>query len=268
MLYRFSTRKNKGFFSKKKKASSYLCGLILFIPIFGLTSSICISGGPESFVPLDNSGFYVSVFGGIGYLPKTNYKITAGTSDLLALRITYKNPSRVFGVGLGYQYNAWRIEIAFRSITTDINHENLIIDPPAGFTLEPNDKKGSIAYTYTFNTYYDFAANSKLSPYIGVGLGYIYLNSDLASRPVSSGQSSTTVFFPNQFSSGGLIYQGIFGFLYHVTTHWNLYLDYRYLGSFNLSSAAARGDNLLNRIETYYPKYNANLVTLGITYKF
>ncbi len=194
--------------------------------------------------------------------------MTIGTSDLIALRITFKHPSRSFGVGLGYQYNAWRIEVAFRSITTDINYENLILDLPATFTLEPNDKKGSIAYTYKFNTYYDFAMNSKLSPYIGVGLGYIYLNSNLASAAVASGQAGPVVFFPNQFSSGGLIYQGIFGLLYRVTTHWNLYLDYRYLGSFSLSSAAARGDNFSNRIETYYPKYSANLVTLGITYKF
>ena len=96
-------------------------------------------------------------------------------------------------------------------------------------------------HTALANGYYNFRNSTKITPFIGGGVGAAFLEGNS-----SSGSASDTV----------LAYQGTAGALYSINEQLALTGSYRYLGTEDGALGLPKAS------------YSSNLLRLGLTYSF
>ncbi len=140
----------------------------------------------------------------------------------------------VFAGALGYRFNPnvrTEIEGAYRKNDFD--------DTSLGVLLTGDTK----ITTGLINAYYDFANNSFVTPYVGVGVGFAHGTLDITG-PGGSARESDNAF----------AWQGIAGLAYNVSQQIDLTADYRYLDTANFSDLGT--------------DYSAHEVRAGLRYNF
>lgn len=141
------------------------------------------------------------------------------------------------GVELGYRFNDY-----FRTGLEGAYRYNHVHDQSGGAELQ---SAAAMA-----NAYIDFPTNTPITPYIGGGVGYSYVNfSDLSG---SGGSKSDSV----------LAYQGMAGLSYAASPDTDVVLGYKYFGT---STPEFNAANTNINVKAPYSVHN---VELGLRYKF
>ncbi|CAM2936488.1 outer membrane protein [Legionella worsleiensis] len=202
-----------------------------------ISAALLASSLASAATPVD--GWYSSVFGGYTYLPGNinNY------SDLYIHRgqASYNNGYNVGG-RIGYQSNPLRYEVEYTYLRGnlqkfDINYINQL--DVSGYS------SGNLLMA---NIYYDFPEMlPAISPYLGLGIGYAYLQASLA----SSGPVTPSFF---SISDSAFAYQGTLGITYNFAENYAVNLAYRYVAT---DTPASFGTN-----------FQAHLASVGAVYRF
>jgi opacity protein-like surface antigen len=185
--------------------------------------------------PID--GWYSSLFGGYMYLPNN--------VDTTHNAITYTNVGYQTGYNaggnFGYKSNPMRYEAELTYFNANINYfsENNVRQNNAG-----NYNNGILGMA---NIYYDFPGfiAPSLEPFLGIGIGYAWLNVQL--NNLSSGTDY-------RITSSAFAYQATAGVTYNFAENYAANISYRYL-------ATPRVFDLGHMFQT-------NFANVGITYRF
>jgi opacity protein-like surface antigen len=200
------------------------------------SAALLASGTLIAATPID--GWYSSAFGGYTYLPDNLYHSTP---------YLYRNHTRYdagynAGGRLGFKSNPMRYEGEVTYL-----HSNLkrYYTTP----LQSNRIKGSTSATAAMvNIYYDFHDFvPAIQPFLGIGLGYAWVEGRL-----NNADTFGTANF--KASDGVFAYQATAGLAYNFAENYALDIAYRFLGT--------------QHIEPFGRRLQANLATLGATYRF
>ncbi len=185
------------------------------------------------------NGWYSSVFGGYTHLAGNISKNFLGfhVDD-----VAYEDGFNA-GLRLGYQSNPIRYELEYTYFQTNTKDFDVDFIDQTGISGDTNANIGMA------NIYYDFAdvILPTISPFLGVGIGYAYIQTSL---------DSTGPFGLFSFSvkEGAFAYQGTAGLTYNFAENWALNASYRYL-------ATASNDDFGKTLQ-------AQLGNVGIVYRF
>jgi len=187
-------------------------------------------------VPID--GWYTSLFGGFTYVPGNVDKTVNGFNRN---HVLYDNGFDGGG-SFGFKSNPMRYEgeLTYLKVNTrqfQINH------------VTQTDISGyNQALLGLANVYYDFPGfTSLLQPYLGVGLGFGWVQTRLNSEwPI--GATSFTA------SNSAFAYQGAVGVTFNFAENYALNLGYRYASTLTLTQFGQR--------------FQANMANVGAAYRF
>jgi opacity protein-like surface antigen len=173
-----------------------------------LASSIATAATPVD-------GWYTSVFGGYTYLPDN---ISTSNSTIFLNGSAY-NGGYNAGGRIGYQSNPLRYELEYTYLHADA--KNFDDD----YTRQEGVDGFASANLFMANVYYDFPNMlPAISPYLGVGIGYAYLEAELNSLgPLGGAYFKTT---DNAFA-----YQGTAGITYNFAENYAVNFAYRYVAT-------------------------------------
>lgn len=184
------------------------------------------------------NGWYSSAFGGYAYIPD-NVSITA--SGLARNNVEY-NSGYHAGANLGYQGYPMRYEGEITYIESDLKKLSINNITQTGLTGQ------TYAVTAMANIYYDFPEIVySIMPYVGLGLGYGYIDGQLN----STGPAGITRY---EGSDSVVAYQAAAGLTYNFSESYALKIGYRYIGT--------------DRVDELGKIFQAHLGTVGITYRF
>ncbi len=182
---------------------------------FLIPTILCPSAFADEFSNEDKErGPYVSLGAGIGFPQDQN---AAGTVNGVTFTATQSYSSVLAGgIGVGYDFGDIRVETAFSHQKMDYGDLN--------FNGVNYATSGDIsANNFSIAGYKDFSTNSKISPYIGLGLG---ISSQSAhTYNLTIGGTTTSVAVPSD-SAGFWGIKG--GFSYPVSSNNELYAGISY----------------------------------------
>ncbi len=201
-----------------------------------------IAGGPElPPAPVENSGFYIGVNGGLSLLANYNNNNNFNNGALVngngfiavngvnAFQVPYNYQTAGWNAGgaIGYRFNAWRVEVegSYMQHSANGNARNLFIavnGPFVAGTLNVNDLE---IVTVLANGYYDFDMGNNFVPYVGLGLGWGQTQSRFNFFPVAANGGFNTTWTRNGFA-----FQGVLGLDYKITDNVRLGIAYHAVG--------------------------------------
>jgi opacity protein-like surface antigen len=187
-------------------------------------------------VPID--GWYTTIFGGYAYAPgninNTSYGLTRN-------KVVYQSGFDAGG-NFGYKSNPMRYEgeISYFKVNTgkfkinSVNQTNVSGYNQAVFALA--------------NIYYDFQReNPILQPYLGIGIGYGFIQAILN----SGGPASNTAF---NIDSSAFTYHADAGITLNFAENYALFINYRYITT--------------AKIVDFGKSFQGQIANLGANYRF
>lgn len=146
----------------------------------------------------------------------------------------YDNGVGVYAA-LGYAWgNNWRTELEFSFRDNDINQ---IDADGGGFSgLPEGSVSGGVGTrAYMINAIYDFAVDSPLQPYLGLGVGFAQRDPSI-NGSVTPGAPTSPLAFGLSEQEGSFAYQGIAGVAYELAENLLVDVSYRYFGTTSISN--------------------------------
>jgi opacity protein-like surface antigen len=204
---------------------------------FAFFSTALLASCVASAAPAVN-GWYVNAFGGYSSLPSN---INTGRYGVFLSNVRYHDGYNVGG-RIGFQSNPIRYEFEYTYISAHPNsfRVDYFSQPNVGGRLSQN--------LLMANLYYDFPEIlDTISPFIGGGIGYGFLETTLT----STGPFLST-FFKEKGNS--FAYQGTAGLTYNFAENYAINAAYRYVATAN------------NR--NFGRSFQAQMGSAGITYRF
>lgn len=201
-----------------------------------MSAALLVTGLASAATPVD--GVYTSVFGGYTYLPDN---MSNNAFGFYRNHAAY-NSGYNAGGRLGYQSNPMRYEAEYTYLSTNTEY----------FYLNGIRQTGVTGYSSAnllmANVYYDFPDMlPAISPFLGVGIGYAYVQSSLN----STGPLGITSF---KASDNEFAYQGTAGITYNFAEHYAMNLAYRYV--------ATSSSDQLGKV------FQAHMANVGVVYHF
>lgn len=201
-----------------------------------ISAALLVSQLSSAATPID--GWYSSLFGGYANVPNNIKKNYAG------LNRTDASYQAGFDAGgsIGFKSNPMRYEGELTYFNAKIN----------GFKINSVPQTTTSGYTNSVltlaNIYYDFQGITPLlQPFLGVGLGYAWVNARLNSEGPSAASHYSA-------SNGIFAYQATAGLTYNFAENYALTFGYRYVGT--------------EHADKFGMRVQANLVNLGVVYRF
>ncbi|KTD21407.1 opacity protein-like surface antigen [Legionella lansingensis] len=236
----------------------------------GLAGLLTASSSAFSVSPPD--GWYAGLFGELNYTPKIDFTIT--TSSFFAINGFFSTfgivPPLTSGIGeidystgggggghIGYRYCGWRFEgellfnyspydkVTIGGVTLTKNTNSSLIFPFSNLTIDGNTSLGAAL----FNVYYDFYDydydDVSFVPYVGLGIGYGYIQDKFELDFVSMGltgatgittTSNSTNIFTLKENTSTPVGQAIVGVSYLFNESFSAALDYRYVTTKKISN--------------------------------
>lgn len=193
-----------------------------------LLSVIVLGLGTPAVVHAQDGSFYAKAFGGASTLQDNDFTLNGAN-----VPVSF-DTGFVAGAAFGYDYGAvpLRAELEFSYRTGDAG------GLPAGV-----ESGGDLASTSVMlNGYYMFETATRLSPYVGLGLGYATeIDFDLDTPGGTS-----------QFSDeSNLAYQVMLGAEYPVSDRWALYGELRYFSAGDVTLPGVAGTSLRTSYDTF-----------------
>ena len=183
-------------------------------------------------------GWYDTIFGGYAYLPN-NLSITKNS-----LTLTDANYTSSFdaGISFGFKSTPLRYVGELTYINNKLNQfkiNRVSQTQPSGYNRD---------IFAMANVYYDFPALiATIEPFLGVGIGYGYLNAQF-----KNGSPIITTRY--DVSQNVFAYQGIAGLTFNFAECYALNIGYRYLATDNVSRLGKM--------------FQAHLANVGAIYRF
>ncbi len=203
-----------------------------------LGSAFSAAASAQTAPPID--GLYVSLGAGYNLLMDEHLRPgpSNGGGDGIRTHSRYRfgdgfDGVAAIGYGLG---NGLRAEIEGHYVNNDVN--NLVRTPVASSSTGHTESFGGLAnILYDFNLSVFGVSGVPVTPYVGVGAGYLWTHLSPLSSVFNNGQVLRT-----GGTSGNLAYQGIVGLSYDITQLPGLALtaEYRYLGTGEINQNAYR----------------------------
>ncbi|STX51182.1 opacity protein-like surface antigen [Legionella busanensis] len=222
------------------------------------SSALLFTSTAMSAIPIN--GCYSSIFGGINYIFDnlsvrqdnliSTYSFYPTISNLALTNASYE-PGYDVGLRFGFQNNAIRYEAELTYLNADV--ERFYINK-----LRQSRVNGETDAIFAMgNIYYDFPDMVEaISPFLGVGLGYGWIEGKFNTRSFYYSPHAFPSFnaVDYQGSNSVFAYQVTAGFTYNYAENYALNLAYRYIGT--------------DRVEALGKVFQANLVTVGLLYRF
>ncbi|MFI4962627.1 MAG: outer membrane protein [Legionellales bacterium] len=187
--------------------------------------------------PVD--GWYTSVFGGYTYLPDN---VSATVNGLTYNGTSYNNGYNVGG-RLGYKSNPIRYEAEYTYLTASNNGFN--VNGISQIGVLTGNSSGNLLMV---NLYYDCPEMlPAISPYLGIGIGYAFLQTNLASNVLNN-----EIFFSANESN--FAYKASLGLSYNFSENYAATVTYQY-------SAVSKASNF-GRV------FQAQMANVGVVYRF
>lgn len=183
-------------------------------------------------------GWYGSAFGGYSYIPE-NVDVT--TRGLTRNNVAYNSGYNV-GARIGYQSNPLRYEAEYTYIKGNLRKFTI------NSVYQNNVSGQTTASLGMANIYYDFPDMvPAISPFLGIGLGYGWVEAVLDSRRHyrNTGFSGSDYVFA---------WQGTAGFTYNFAENFAANIAYRYVDTARVSALGKQ--------------FQAHLATAGFIYRF
>ncbi len=193
----------------------------------------------------DLNGWYASLYGTVSALPSSNLTETVQNASTLNGEAKF-DTGKGFGgaVGKNFAKGRYALELAWDYQSAGLKS--------VGVTKVDGDYATNLFWV---NGYRRFPNESRWTPYVGAGLGYVQeIDIDINRAGKESEYSR----------KGGLAAQAIIGVKRQVTTKWSIMADAKYMyidKSPNRSSTI--GNNLAKA-----PKYNPLSIHVGVVYDF
>ena len=195
-----------------------------------------MSSTTYSATPID--GIYSTLFGGYAYVPG-NINTTHNTNSYsnVAYQAGYDG-----GGALGYRSNPLSYEAEISYFNANIKHfnENNVRQTQVGGYN--NGILGLINFAYEAPELIQ-----SLQPFLGIGIGYAWLNNQLNNLSTSN----TSRY---RIASYAFAYQGTAGIAYNVAENYTINIAYRYLATPHVPN--------LGHL------FQINLANVGVTYRF
>lgn len=201
------------------------------------SAALLLSGATFAATPIN--GWYSSVFGGYTYLQDN---ISVSRFGITRTDAKYDGGYNAGG-RIGFQSYPLRYEAEFTYTTADFS----------SFYLN-NVKKRRVGGQTTAalgmaNVYYDFPDMVPgIQPFLGVGIGYAWVEGTLKSR----GPIYGATYYKG--SDNVFAYQGTAGLTYNFAENYAINLAYRYIGT--------------DKVHNLGKVFQANLATVGVIYRF
>jgi opacity protein-like surface antigen len=207
-----------------------------------LSTAILLSGAAQAATPID--GWYSSAFGGFVHLPE-NVRVNIGHDH-------WHSPNFRWGydVGgrIGFKCYPLRYELEFTYLNADIEEFKV---NKIKFTRAAGNTNAAFLMG---NAYYDFPDMvPAISPYLSVGLGYGYLNTELSSRG-RHGHHSFREHHEFDRNDNVFAYQASAGFTYNFCDNYAASAGLRYIGT--------------TRADHFGKLYQAFIGEFGALYRF
>jgi opacity protein-like surface antigen len=187
--------------------------------------------------PVD--GWYTSAFGGYTFFPDNVHTYTPSG---LFLNGSGYNDGYNAGGRVGYQSHPLRYELEYTFLHGNTAHFDL------DYTEQTEATGFTSANLYMANIYYDCPEFlPALSPFLGVGIGYAYLQAVLT----GSGPTMASYFSTND---SAFAYQGTAGVTYNFAENYAINFAYRYVASDKTSG--------FGRV------FQAHIASAGVVYRF
>lgn len=214
----------------------YMRDIFHSIKTYGVLSSIFFTSVINAATPID--GWYSTIFGGYAYAPgnvnNTSYGLTRN-------KVVYQSGFDAGG-NFGFKSNPMRYEgeISYFKANTEKFKINSV--------TQTNVNGYNQAVFALANIYYDFPReNPLLQPYLGIGIGYGFIQAILN----SGGPFTNTAF---NIESSAFAYHGDAGITLNFAENYALYISYRYITT--------------AKIVDFGKAFQANIANVGATYRF
>lgn len=196
-----------------------------------LAAGVSIAGTPVE-------GWYGSVFGGYSYVPENVDTFRFGVNRN---RAAY-NSGYNAGARIGYKSTPLRYEAEYTYINANL--KKFTVDGLYQLGVDGNTN----ANLGMANVYYDFPDMvPNVSPFLGIGLGYGWVEGILG----STGPLGVTSYKGN---NGVFAYQGTAGFTFNFAENFAINIAYRYVGT--------------ERVDELGKPFQAHLGNAGVIYRF
>ncbi|MFA5960609.1 MAG: outer membrane beta-barrel protein [Tatlockia sp.] len=196
--------------------------------------------------PID--GLYGSLFGGYTYLP---FNVNVNYLDPFVIGPYSKQISFNNGVNAGGRIGFQGYPLRYEAEVTYLNAKAELSRIRAFYAspfLQPKITGQTNAVLGLANVYYDFRSIIPcIAPYLGVGIGYGWVQSSVSNRTFFSQYRFTG-------SDSAFAYQGTAGVSYNFSESYSLTLAYRYIGT--------------SKINELGKNFQAHLASLGVVYRF
>lgn len=182
-------------------------------------------------------GWYGTFFGGYADVMK-NIDVTR--DSYYFNNVNYESGFDI-GSNFGFKSNPMRYDVEFKYVRTR----------PKGFLINYTAQTGVRGFSSAMfgfaDVYYDLPTIIEpLEPYIGVGIGYGYVDTKL----LNDGSVFST---KHKFEDSVFAYQPIVGLTYNFSEFYALYVDYHYVGT--------------SHMDDYGKRYQASLVNAGMVFR-
>lgn len=200
------------------------------------TTALCTSGLIHAATPID--GWYSSLFGGYAYVPNnlnmTRHNLTRNDAE-------YRNGYDAGG-SIGFKSTPLRYEGEITYINTELEHFKI-----NGIT-QTGIKGHNQVLLGMANVYFDFPNFQRcLEPYLGVGLGYGYVDGFFKG-------TGPSLFSRFEASESVVAYQGMAGITYNFAETYSLNIGYRYVAT--------------EKVDHFGKLFQAHLANIGVVYRF
>lgn len=200
--------------------------------------SVALLASNLTFAATPIEGWYTQLFGGYAYVPTNINQSYQGNTFSNA---SY-NDSYNVGGSFGFKSNVMRYEGQVTYINANLKSLNVNNISQTGVSGYNNAVLGFA------NIYYDFPNFvNRIQPYLGVGIGYSWINAYLNSTGPNGSTQLKDYSIP--FS-----YQGSAGLIYNFAETYALTVGYRYIATVNASPLGKM--------------FQAQLASVGAIYRF
>jgi len=202
---------------------------VFYISLLLIISTICSAA-----TAID--GLYSSLFAGFAYIPNN----VNSTQNTIYYSDTGYRPGYAGGGSFGYKSNPFRYEGEVTYLNANLKYfsENYQRQTQVG-----GYNNGILAMA---NIFYDAPGLiEEFTPYLGLGIGYAWLNVKMDNSETDTSYKITTTPFG---------YQGMAGLTYNFAENYALNVGYRYMATLH--------NNNLGR------SFQINLANVGVTYRY
>jgi OmpA-OmpF porin, OOP family len=159
----------------------------------------------------------------------------------------------IVGGAAGYKWGPWRAELNLDYSENDMKSGTNVF---AGTSTGSASLKGNSSnLTFMVNGLYDFDTGTRLTPYLGIGVGMDYFRLNKVATSATAVANSGDYLFA---------YQPIVGISYAITPQWLVGLEYRYLGTTDATLKYSAG-GATSRFKVDPASHN---VLLSLSYHF